>query len=300
MPKASKANAAKAANKYLSKDVEDRELADALFDQFQQFHSLDRVPQDVEIESLLLKQKEHDIQGILHPPAYSNLPKFNPSGASKCSLELYRSIHKMPIPRLNLQPYHKRWTRNGTAIHEATQTDLLYMGKALDNPRFTVKLLDNGLPAWEHNIYTQKKITHKGQTFVISGMCDGLLTDTVTGETVIFEFKTKSTTIAAVGDYKMKDIQDGHRLQGICYSIMFMGDPYEDRDDHELFLYESLAKDGWNKGTEARTDIRTFQQTITLEERMAVLDKFAAVVAMTEEPDHSDCENYFCPLKEEQ
>ena len=171
------------------------------------------------------------------------------------------------------------------------------MEKVLDNPRFTVKRLESGLPAWERNIHTYKEITHNGQTFIISGMCDGLLVDNKTGKTVIFEFKTKSTTIAAVGSYKMKDIQEGHKLQGICYSILFMGDPYEDRDDEEVFLYESLAKDGWNKGEEARSDVRTFQLKITLADRMAILDKFAEVVALKEEPEHADCDNFFCPYK---
>lgn len=293
----SKAKALKEKSEYLALDYGDTELADALFDQIQEYHSLDRVSDSVEIETLLLKQKEHDIQQIQERKQYPNLPKFSPSGASKCQLELYRQIHGLPVPQLDLQPYHKRWTRNASAIHEITQRDLLYMEKVLDNPRFTVKRLENGLAAWERNIHTFKEITYKGQTFIISGMCDGLLTDTITGDTVIFEYKTKSTTIAAVGTYKMKDILESHKLQGICYSILFMGDPFEDRDDMEVFLYESLAKDGWNKGEEARSDIRTFQLKITLEDRLAVLEKFADVVALTEEPEHTDCENFFCPLK---
>lgn len=278
-------------------DYGDTELADALYDQLQEFHSLDRVPDSVEIETLLLRQKEHDIEQIKQRKQYPALPKFSPSGASKCAKELYRQIHGLPVPQLELQPYHKRWTRNASAIHEITQRDLLYMEKVLDNPRFTVERMGNGLAKWERNIHTYKEITYKGQTFIISGMCDGLLHDNVTGNTVIFEYKTKSTTIAAVGSYKMKGIMDSHKLQGICYSILFMGDPFEDRDDMEVFLYESLAKDGWNKGEEARTDIRTFQLKITLEDRLAVLDKFASVVALKEEPEHTDCDNFFCGYK---
>lgn len=263
----------------------------------QEFHSIDRVPDSVEIETLLLQQKEHDIEQIKTRKNYPDLPKFSPSGASKCSLELYRQIHGLHVPQLDLQPYHRRWTRNASAIHEITQRDLLYMEKALDNPRFTVKRLDSGLAAWERNIHTYKEITYSGQTFLISGMCDGLLLDHTTGKTVIFEYKTKSTTIAAVGTYKLKDIMDSHKLQGICYSILFMGDPFEDRDDMEVFLYESLAKDMWSKGEEARSDIRTFQLKITLEDRLAVMQKFADVVALKTEPEHSGCENYFCPFK---
>lgn len=244
----------------------------------------------------MLEQLSREVSEIGVPRVRKDLPRFSPSGAGKCDLALFKLAQGETLPELVLEPYHRRWTRNGTAIHEATQRDLLYMEKLLKNPRFTVKRNEAGEPMWESNLYEQKEFTHKGQSFVLSGMCDGLLTDNETGETVIFEFKTKSTTIAAVGDYKMKDIQEGHKLQGICYSIMFMGDPYEDRNDTEIFFYESLAKDFWTKGEAARSDIRVFQMAITLQDRLAVLDRFAEVVAMTEEPSHEHCEDFFCSL----
>lgn len=273
-------------------------MARALYEQFQEWHSLNRVPDDPEIEAILLKQKEHDVSLISSKPTYPvDLPKFNPSGASKCDLELYHLANKLPVPQLETQPYHTRWTRNATFVHEATQRDLLYMSKMLDRPRFTVVMNEDGLPCWERNILKWQKFIHNGQEFIINGMMDGILLDSETGKHVGFEFKTKSTTIAAVGDYKMRGVQDGHRMQAVVYSILFFGDPYEDRDDTVLFMYESLAKDGWNKGEEARTDIRTFQVKITLEDRMKMLDKFASVVAMTEPPEHDHCENFFCPLK---
>lgn len=272
-------------------------MADAFHEQMQNFYSIPRVFPDKSIEELLLKQREFEVSQIGKIIPRKKLPKFSPSGAGKCDTELFRIANGLSVPELDLEPYHRRWTRNGTAIHEATQRDLLYMEKLLDNPRFTVLRNDEGLPMWENNLYKQQVFTHKGQSFVLSGMCDGLLKDEETGETIIFEFKTKSTTIAAVGSYKMKDIQEGHKLQGVCYSIMFCGDPYEDRDDKEIFLYESLAKDFWTKGKEARSDIRVFQHTITLEDRLAVLDRFADIVAMQEEPSHNDCDNFFCSLK---
>lgn len=276
--------------------MDDRELADALLEQINSFHSLNRVMPDYDIEALLLRQKQLELDRIGVSTA-TDLPKFSPSGASKCDLELYRLANKIDVPQLETFPYRQRWLRNSTSAHEGIQRDLLYMEKMLDNPRFTVLKNEQGLPMWESNLYKQMTITHNGQQFVLSGMADGLLLDTVTGEQVIFEYKTKSTTIAAVGDYKMKGIADYHKLQGVCYSIMFCGDPLEDRDDTELFLYESMAKDFWTKGEEARSDIRTFQQSITLQDRLEVLDRFASIVAMTEEPSHEHCESFFCPLK---
>lgn len=295
----SKAKAVRAKADYLAEDYGDRELADALLGQLDEFHSIARVPDSYSIEKLLLDQKEHDLQQIAERKDYPDLPRFSPSGASKCDLELYHIANKLPVEQTEMFPYHNRWTRNASAVHEAIQRDMLYMDKELDDPRFSVKLLENGLPAWERNIHTSKEIYHNGQRFLISGMCDGLLIDNETGETVIFEIKTKSTTIAAVGDYKMKDIQDSHKLQGICYSILFMGDPFEDRDDKEIFLYESLAKDWWTKNEAARPDVRTFQLKITLADRLSVLDRFASIVAMKEAPSHDDCDNFFCGIKEE-
>ncbi len=295
----SKSKAVQEKADFLGQSVQDDTLAKVLIEQFQQLHSIDRVPDSKEIEELLLRQKEQDVQMIAERQEQSDLPKFNPSGASKCEYELYHTVNNLPVPAQQLAPYNRRWTRNATAVHEAVQRDLLYMDKVLDNPRLTVKMLETGLPAWERNILKTQEFCHNGQKFVLKGMCDGLLTDNETGQTVGFEFKTKSTTIAAVGDYKLREVQEGHRMQAVCYSILFFGDAYEDRTDTVLFMYESLAKDWWHKGAEARADIRGFQVEITLADRMAVLDKFASVVAMTEPPEH-DCDNFFCPFKEGQ
>lgn len=277
----------------------DDSLARAFYQQVQDYHAVQWQPTIKSVEKILLEQHKHDYKLINSKPTYPlDLPKFNPSGASKCDYELYMKIRES-VPPLDLQPYHTRWTRNATAVHEATQKDLLYMGKVLDHPRFKVKMTEDGLPCWERNILKWEKFCHKGQEFIINGMMDGMLVDQATGETIGFEFKTKSTTIATVGTYKMKDVQEGHKMQAIVYSCLFFGDPYEERTDTVIFMYESLAKDGWTKGIEAREDFRTFQVAITREMRMEILDKFARVSAYTERPEHVNCDSFFCPFKEE-
>lgn len=260
----------------------------------QEYHSLDRVPDSVEIESLLLKQKEHDIEQIATRKKYPDLPKFSPSSMNKCDKTLYRIANKLPVPRLELYPYNRRWTRAGSAVHEYSQRDLLYMEKVLPNPRFIVKRTADGMPYWERNVATYKEFTHKGQTFLISGMLDGMLIDTVTGKDVLWEKKTKSTTVAQTGEYLMKDVQSNHVLQGVAYSCLFMGDPYEDRTDIELFEYENLARDNWSKGADAKPDLRTFQKQITLEDRIALLDRLAYICSLKEEPEDCECSDYFC------
>ena len=155
------------------------------------------------------------------------------------------------------------------------------------------------LPAWENNIFTTREFNHNGQHFAIRGMADGFLW--FEDKLVNLEIKTKSTTVAAVGTYKMKEPMEHHVMQCICYSLLFHEDPYEDRVDTSVLFYESLAKDNWSKGAEARPDIRAFQVNVTKEMRVELLDKFALVVDCINKgvppfADTSKC--LFCPYKE--
>lgn len=245
-------------------------LAGGLYKQFNTLHSKDFF-QNRELEELLIKQKEHDLEMI---DSYKNLPKdlivFSPSGASACGRSLYFKASKTKKDELRKYPYQRRWTRNSSAVHEAVQRDLLYCEKVLDNPVFTVHRLKNGLPAWEQNIKTCKIIEHNGVKFALNGMCDGILNYTPDGSKVLFEFKTKSTTIGCVGTYKLKEPSPEHRMQAVAYSILF-------GIDECIFTYESVAKDNWTKGEEAKIDLRTFYVKITEEDRQQLLDRMAKI-----------------------
>jgi hypothetical protein len=285
-------------------------LAGSLYKQFNEFHAKDVRYDDYEIESLLMKQRETELVDVfnktrlnaihaeikelkqqeprdqeaidklyeqrkeLQKEVYIDIPRdmvvFSPSSASKCVRELFFRGMKERRDAQTMHPYQRRWVRNGSAVHEATQRDLLYMEKVLDKPAFVVERLENGLPAWENNIKDFKVFEHNGQKFVLLGMTDGILQYTPDGTRVGFEFKTKSTTIASVGGYKMKDAQEGHKTQTICYSLLFDVDEF-------LIMYESLAKDNWGKGEEARSDIRTFYNKVTPQQKKEMLDKFALV-----------------------
>ena len=269
-------------------------LAGGLFHQINALHSIDFFP-DYGIEKLLLDQKEKELQAI---KSYPNLPKdlihFTPSGASKCARELYYKANKMPKDEVLKFPYQRRWTRNASAVHEAVQRDLLYCEKHLTADKmFTVKRLENGLPAWEQNIKTAKVIEHNGVKFLLYGMCDGVLEYVPDGSPVLFEFKTKSTTIGAVGSYKLKEPAEEHRTQSTAYSIMF-------GIDEVLFMYESLAKDGWMKGEEAKPDFRTFYHKITAEDKKQLLDRFSMIAKSfyeNELPPKEESKCLFCQYK---
>lgn len=245
-------------------------LAGALYNQMNDLHSVDFYS-SYEIESLLLKQKEHDLDKMKN---FERLPEglisFSPSSASACGRGLVFKANKEEKDEVIRYPYQRRWTRNSSAVHEAVQRDLLYCEKVLKNPIFMVERLESGLPAWEQNIKTAKVIEHNGVKFVLNGMCDGILNYTPDGSRVLFEFKTKSTTIGTVGTYKLKGVQEEHRIQAVAYSILF-------GVDEVVFMYESVSKDGWTKGAEAKVDFRTFYVKITEEDRKNLLDRLSEI-----------------------
>lgn len=267
-------------------------LSGALYNQFNSLHELDFSP-DYEIESLLLKQKEKDLSLI---KAHTKLPEglmvFSPSSASACSRGLYFKANKEEKDQIQRFPFQRRWTRNSSAVHEAVQRDLLYSEKVLSNPVFKVERLESGLPAWEQNIKKCMVIEHNGVKFALNGMCDGILNYTVDNTKVLFEFKTKSTTIASVGTYKLKGVQEDHRIQAIAYSILF-------GVDECIFCYESVAKDSWVKGSEARIDLRTFYVKVTEEDKKQLLDRMSNIAKMyysKQMPDKED-KCFFCAYK---
>jgi len=256
-------------------DTQGEKMAKQLLDQFNQLHSLDRIKTDKGIEMLMLEQMKHDISKIDAEPTYpKDVVKFNPSGASSPIMDLYLKAMGTKEVHDDKFPYHRRWSRNGNGIHDVVQKDLLYSEKYAPMPFFKVKRLENGLPAWEQNLLTWKQFEYNGYKFLINGMMDGIL-EYVDGREIGFEFKTKSTTIGQVGHYKMKDAEEGHKLQCVAYSLLFGIDEF-------IIMYESLAKDGWTKGAEAKPDIRAFYIKVTQEMRDALCDKFAEAVACKE------------------
>lgn len=268
-----------------------KELSGALFNQFNEWHSRD-TRENKDLEEVLLKQRELQVENIgIVSKRPDGMVIFSPSGASKCARELYYKAlgEKKKDEKF---PYQRRWTRNSTVVHEATQRDLLYMTREMKNPAFTIKFLENGLPAWEENIKTAKIFKHKGVTFAVLGMMDGIL-DYRDGSTVGFEFKTKTNSVAQVGNYKMKAPAPYHLEQCTAYSLLFGMDEF-------ILMYEAVAKDQWAKGREARTDIRTFYHRVDEKEKEQLLDKFAEVakaVGDKEVPEMEIDKCIFCPYQ---
>ena len=272
-------------------DNQDEIIARDMLAHFNDLHMLD-LPYDKHIKRSLL-QDELSTLNRSGSKFAKHLISFSPSSASKCERELYYKAARAGKDESTFFPYQRRWMRNGSAGHAAVQKDLLYAEKYLSKPNFVIERTPEGRPAWEGNIKKSKQFIHNGVSFQINGMMDGILVYQPTTTRMGFEFKTKSTTISAVGNYKMKGPQASHLEQCTAYSLLF---------DLEEFLvvYESLAKDSWMKGEGARPDMRAFHVTITDTDREALLDKFAAVAknfyeSHTPEADISKC--LFCAYK---
>lgn len=243
------------------------------------------------VEELLLKQMEHEVGKMGTFPDYpKHLPRFSPSSAGKCERELFYKLAKARQDEKTTHSFQNRWTRNSTAIHGATQRQLLEAEVLLPDPKFNVKRLDNGLPAWEKNIEKWKVITHNGVEMVVYGMCDGVL-DYEDGSEIGYEYKTKSNSVAQIK--QIKEPQAGHISQVTAYSLLFDVPEW-------LITYEAVAKDKWSTGENARPDFKIFYHKVTKQAQNRLLDKFARVAMNLEdgeisEPDFSKCT--FCPFK---
>jgi hypothetical protein len=271
----------------------EQELKYGIVQHFNDLHAADYWT-DKEIEKQIIDDELKDLESSFSDVGIKNgVIMFSPSSASKCERELFLKATKAKKDKITMYPYQKRWTRNSTAVHRAVQKDLMYAEKVLKNPRFTVERTDEGRPAWEKNIAHVVQLEHNGIPFQLYGMMDGVLRYTPDGSRIGFEFKTKSTTIAAIGDYKMKEASPDHVTQCTAYSLLFGVDEF-------LITYESVAKDSWMKGEDARADMRAFYVHVTDEDRQRLLNKFAAVAEQYYDgevpiPDYSKC--IFCPFK---
>lgn len=271
----SKKGAQKLKEEALREDGYGTQMAKDMLAHLDEFHSIDRVWDDKEIETMLLHQKEREIKQMGSKPTYPrNLVKFNPSGASSTVMDLYLKAKGFK-ERTERYPYHKRWTRNSTAVHEAVQRDLLYAEKLLPNPKFTVERTAEGLPAWEDNILGWVKLAHGGKEFILNGKMDGILTHEPTGKRVGFEFKTKSNTLGQVGHYRMKEPASYHVEQCTAYCLLTGIRDY-------MIVYEGVVKPQWLAMAEAKPDIRAFHVNITDEMIEELLAKWAYVTECVE------------------
>jgi hypothetical protein len=248
------------------------EISQAFHDMVDEFHGMD-IRDDYKLDTQILKWKMEEMtdgKSNLRGTFEDDIPVFSPSGVSASERDLFFKLVKAEEDPQQFTPQQRRWVKNGSAIHDRMQRDLLYIEKYLENAPFEVLRTKEGKPAWERNTRTVKQFEHNGEKFQLYGMVDGMLYYKPEKKRIGYDFKTKSTTIATVGDYKLKVPQENNVLQMVAYSLMFDVDEY-------IIHYESLAKDNWTKGAEARNDFKVFHIKITDEMKTELLDKLARV-----------------------
>lgn len=245
-----------------------------------------------EVEEILLKEQEHLVEVSGRYPGYpKGLARFSPSSSDKCERELFFKAIKAKKDEETGVPFQRRWTRNSSAVHGAVQKQLLEAEFLLKDPLFKVmRLEDSGLPAWEHNIEKWKIFEVNGTKFVVFGMCDGIL-EHKDGSKIGFEFKTKSNSVAQIK--QIKEPQIPHKWQTVAYSLLFDVDEW-------LIVYESVAKDKWSTGENARPDFKVFYNKVTQQDKDTLLKRWARVAedsynGEVSRPDYHKC--LFCPFK---
>lgn len=214
---------------------------------------------------------------------------FSPSGVSKCARELYYASINAPSDEVPLVPWRERMSRNGTALHDATQKDLFRMEHVLREagvtPRFRLLAAE---------IDGEKSFSVNGRVVTLRGRCDGKLGVLDDEGNVIdeigLEIKSKSrreqlTKVLRSGP------QQEHIAQTVAYALLWGVRRW-------MFLYESMNKPKWSEVDSA--DQAYFLTTAEEAQERRLLVRLGAVVEAIEErrlpaPDLSLCG--FCVFK---
>jgi len=177
---------------------------------------------------------------------------------------------------------HTRWQAIGTVVGDMWQRQVLSAehwtkkGKAdVDFAFERVNLEgieshgDGNYPMFEE--FARKYIEIDGVP--VWGTCDGILNYREIFETncsatqvvhrIGFEVKSKQTTNASTGTYKMKCAEDKHIQQIKTYALMYDLDYY-------FILYQNCSKKGWTQDEETKTkypDVRVFGIYISEEDK---------------------------------
>lgn len=233
---------------------------------------------DDELHLKILIDKAHIIQNPINKFPPRDYPYFSPSSANSCPRELYVKIKGAKRDDEPKQPHQGRWTRCGTNFGDMIQESLLFIEKHDKTAPFVPCKTEQGFPFWEGFAKECVFIEYKGHKFYLFGTLDGKLNHQETGKPVGLEIKTKQTTFAQTGTYKMKEdgsnISADHLKQISCYSIMY------DIEDY-IIMYGNLSKKSWvlsEEEYEKNPDLRAFDVHITEENRLEVLDNFAYVL----------------------
>lgn len=244
---------------------------------------------------------EQKLRHIGYKP-YPNdgLITFGASGTSMCDRQLVFKNDKATRPEKSADiPFRGRQRRQGTAVVDYVQLDILHMPKRLKGGEFfRMVVRDNGEWDFEDAAQERRVFTHPhpetGEliSFAITAKPDGKFEYTPDGSRIIFEYKTKASGLRAMnGKLDYKGAQDDHQRQVIAESLVF-------GINEALIVYESTHKPSWFSDEESSSvtkgqktwkdgtplpDIRAFYVKITDKMQRDLLDDLARQSALVYE-----------------
>lgn len=204
---------------------------------------------------------------------------FSPSNSDAGERELYMKLKRAKRDISDIAPHQSRWQALGTSTGDWLQYDLLlaenhYEKLTGKKPRFVVERVNKGYPCFEDFVHKRHEVNYDGVDFALVGTCDGILIDTVTGQRIGLEIKTKQETPSKTSLKSMKEADVKHIKQVVCYAEMYNLDKY-------LIIYYNCAKKKWFMTEDEfknTPDIRVFEIDITDKLRKEVLGYLANVV----------------------
>lgn len=250
---------------------------------------------DNAIERKFYEQKLRHIGFKPYPK--DGLVTFGASGTNLCDRQLVFKNDKSTRPEKSEDiPFRGRQRRQGTAVVDYVQLDILHMPKRLKGGEFfRMALRDNGEWDFEEAAQERRVFTHphpetgEPVRFAITAKPDGKFEYTPDGSRVIFEYKTKASGLRAMnGKLDYKGAQDDHKRQVIAESLVF-------GIDEALIVYESTQKPAWFSDEENASvtkgqktwkdggplpDMRAFYVRITPTMRRELLDDLARQAAL--------------------
>ena len=211
---------------------------------------------------------------------------FSPSSANKCPRELYHKSKRHKKDPKIWQSHQRRWVQFGEGVAAVLQREFMLSDRHFEKftgrkPRYSMAFTDEGYPFMEEFVFKQKSFNHDGEEFSILGTLDAVLVDNETGKPLIVELKSKMQTPSKTSQSAMKEAQESHVKQVVCYSLLY------DIDEGVIF-YQNLAHAGWDMTPEAfqkTPDIRLFDVDISKDSQEEILDFFADITRRLREND---------------
>lgn len=250
---------------------------------------------DSAIERKFYEQKLRHIGYKPYPN--DGLITFGASGTNMCDRQLYFKNDKGTRAEKSADiPFRGRQRRQGTAVVDYVQLDILHMPKRIGKSALlTMSVRDDGEWDFEDAAQERRVLTHPhpetGEliSFAITAKPDGKFDYTRDGSRIIFEYKTKASGLRPMnGKLDFKGAQDDHKRQVVAESLVF-------GIDEALIVYESTHKPSWFSDEESSSvtkgqktwkegaplkDMRAFYVRITGAMKTQLLDSLARQAAL--------------------